>query len=92
MRLVYLFVSDGAASTGSNVPWSEHQKAENAYITNGMPTEGFFYLFERLLTHKVVQEVIIVVESTRGTGSFVFPGSEISAHIVTGKQIGRAHV
>jgi glycosyltransferase involved in cell wall biosynthesis len=68
MRLVYLYTNHGAASPGQPVPHNPDGPTENAYALN-FKSEGFFCLFEWLLQLKIVDEILIIVESARSPGS-----------------------
>jgi hypothetical protein len=69
MRLVYLFTSDGA-SQFPDCPWNEEIKSTNYYATTGLPTEGFYALLQEMRRRKIVDDVVIFIESARGPGKF----------------------
>lgn len=82
MRLVYLFVADGPAPTGSNISWDDRAIATNPYVSNGMYAEGFFYLLNKLVNRSIVDEVLIIVESTKGTGRHLYLQDGVSAYVL----------
>jgi len=72
-RLIFLFTSHGSAP-GANIPWVPETPAKNKFVSNdgGLPTEGYFYLLRRMIETGIVDEVLIFIESNRGTGSCRF--------------------
>lgn len=71
-RLVWLFQSLGSAAYGSKVDWNPETKALNHYASIGMFSEGFWYMFKQMIERKIVDEVLIIIESARGPGSTVY--------------------
>jgi len=71
MRLIFLFTSYGSAPKGTNVKWHTETPATNKYAVSegGLPSEGYLYLLKRMLATSIVDEIIIFIESNRGTGS-----------------------
>jgi len=67
MRLVFLYVADGAAPAGSQVPWDSNEKCHN-YYARRFPEEGYFHLLLRMVETGIVDDVLVVVESNRGPG------------------------
>ena len=74
MRLIFLFTSHGAAPRGSKVSWSPDTPAKNRFAVGegGLPSEGYLYFLKRMLATGIVDEVIIFIESNRGTGSTTY--------------------
>lgn len=83
MRLIYLFTSDGAAGL-PGVPWDKNKEATNIYVQpSSLPTEGFFWLLRRLIEEKIVDDVLIFVESASGTGSISWlPDKKLTCYVV----------
>ena len=71
MRVVYFFTSNGAAAPDQIVPWTIENQATN-YYANSIWTEGFFWMFKRMIEESIVDEVLIVIESVRGPGSVTY--------------------
>ncbi len=71
MRLIFLFTSHGAAPRGTRVSWSSNVTATNKYAVGegGLHSEGYLFLLKRMVEEGIVDEVIIFIESNRGTGS-----------------------
>lgn len=78
-RVVYLFTSLGSASH-DQVAWSAKDKSNNASALS-MKTEGFTYMWNKLIENKVVDEVLSVVESNRGPGS-IFLGKNHTCLVI----------
>jgi hypothetical protein len=74
MRLVFLFTSDRCCSEGSNVPWDPDKPSTNFYAIdeNGLPSEGYLIMLKEMLKHSIVDDVVIFIESSRGTGKTVY--------------------
>ena len=74
MRLVFLFTNHRAATEGSNQPFEPSIAATNFYAIheNGLSSEGYLYLLRRMLEEKIVDDIIIFIESSRGTGSTMY--------------------
>jgi len=86
MRLIFLFTSYGAAPVGTKVPWSSGIPATNKFAAGegGFMSEGYFYLLKRMLESGIVDEVVVFIESNRGTGhcSFKTKKGEIHCYVV----------
>src|SRR5574343_246792 len=67
MRIVYLYVNQGNAD--APIPWNPETRTENHFAVD-FYTEGFSYLWKKALEYKIVDEVLVVVESNRSPGSF----------------------
>ena len=74
MRLVFLFTSHRCCAEGSNVDWNPNRPSTNFYAVhdNGLPSEGYLVLLEEMLNHEIVDDVIIFIESSKGTGKTVY--------------------
>lgn len=71
MRIVYMFTSDGCAGAPNLVPCNLDVEATNHFThPEGLPTEGFYWMFKRMVEEKIVDEVMIVIDSMHGPGSF----------------------
>lgn len=68
MRLVFLYTIDGQAPTGSGLPWDPKAETGNRFAL-ALPTEGYFAMLKGMLEQKIVDEVLVVIESTRSPGS-----------------------
>jgi len=71
LRLVYYYVQKGAAPIRSNPPWKPDARTLNPFATT-FPSEGTFPLFLDLLQHKVVDEILMFIESTQSPGQIQF--------------------
>jgi len=71
MKLIYVYYSDGCSPSGSNIKWDITDKTNNRFV-HGFLTEGWYYLLKKMLEHEIIDEVLMIIESTRGTGSFIY--------------------
>jgi hypothetical protein len=67
MRLVFLYVADGAAPVGSRVLWDSNKRCHNYFATR-FQEEGYFHLLQCMVEAGIVDDVLVVVESNRGPG------------------------
>ena len=76
MRLVFLYTSVSPNPVGSNSPWNPKEETKNFYAVNGngLLSEGYFYLLKKMLEEKIVDELIIFIESAKSPGSVVLEG------------------
>jgi len=73
MRVVYLFVSKGSAPYNSCPPWNPNCECAPIHTSpDGLPTEGTFYILDKLQAKGVIDELFIVYESSRGPGKATF--------------------
>jgi len=68
MRLVFLFTQQGAA--GADAVYDQTVKSINHFAvgTGGLKSEGYMWLLHRMVETKVVDEVVIFIESNRYPG------------------------
>jgi len=68
-QLVYFYNCDKGAPVGSshNRKWDKTRTTNNEYAVN-FKTEGFWYLFKRMLELGVVDEVLVFIDSWRSAG------------------------
>ena len=66
MRLVFMYHSEKHAPK-SGMPILYHQRATNKFA-EGIKEEGYFWILKRLLETKVVDEILLIIESTAGQG------------------------
>lgn len=66
-RLVYLYVSDGAADPDHIPIWSARDLTANSFAMQ-FGTEGFGYLFKKFIDTKLFDEILVVIESNRSPG------------------------
>lgn len=78
MRLIFLYVTDGAA--GSQALWNPKKQTRNRFA-HGLPTEGYFWMLHRMLETKIVDEILVIVESNRGPGQLDY-GNNIKCLVV----------
>lgn len=71
VRLVYVFVSDGAANGPGIVPFDKVTETQNIYATE-FQNEGFFSLWKNLAGSGNVSQISVVIESTRAPGYIKF--------------------
>ncbi len=64
-RLIYWFAA--LSNAERPIPWNRERLPENA-LAKGLDTEGFWYLWKEMVERKILDEVIIIIESARGTG------------------------
>jgi len=67
MRLIFMY---HAINQGSG-PIDLSKKATNQYVL-GVKEEGYFFLLERMLQEGVVDEILLIMESTRGVGKITY--------------------
>lgn len=68
MRLVYFYTSNGCLDPGSNASWNPQEMTRNFYAGQQITTEGFYYLFRKLIECGILDEVLIVIDSMRSPG------------------------
>lgn len=66
MRVVYIFTSLG--NGGPETPWDIHRRTHNPNSI-GLETEGFFYMWNRLIEKDVLRSCLTVIESAKSSGS-----------------------
>jgi hypothetical protein len=71
MRLIFLYTADGQAATGTMPKWDINAAANNHYARQ-LPEEGYFCMLRELVKRGIIDECMIVVESTHGTGTIEF--------------------
>lgn len=75
MRLIFLYMSYGAATEGTNQPWDKTCKSENRFVSHmGLPTEGYFYMLKKMLEEGIIDDLIIFIESNRSPGCAIMEG------------------
>lgn len=67
MRLIFLYTADGPAPVGSGRRWNPKGCATN-YFAQNFHTEGYFAMLKGMLDCGIVDEVLVVIESSRGPG------------------------
>lgn len=73
-RLVYLYVSNGAADVNQIPKWDPKVKSVDPFCDRFLE-EGFCYLFKKFIERKLFDEILVVIESNRSPGSFdIAPG------------------
>ena len=77
MRLIFLYVRDGAAP--GNV-YNPIIPTRNFYA-NRIKDEGYFYILKRMVEEKIVDEVLIFIESNKGPG-YINYGNKITGHVM----------
>ena len=72
MRLVFLYTRFGA----SNIQWDPKKKTENFYAVNinGLLSEGYFYMLKEMLEEKIIDDLLIFIESAKSSGSTYIEG------------------
>ena len=75
MRLVFLFTNQGSVPEGADAPWDPKVETKNFYAvnpTNGLPSEGYLYMLKAMLKEKIVDDLIIFIESNRWPGYYIY--------------------
>ena len=67
MRLVFLYHAQNQAAPGSGSVINLSIPATNKFATR-VKEEGYFYLLQKMLIAKVVEEVLLIIESNLGKG------------------------
>jgi len=71
MRVVFLYTSNGRAGT----PWDQSVESKNHFLSvHGLPTEGYFHMLQCLKDKKVIDDLIVFIESGRYPGSKTIDG------------------
>lgn len=65
MRLIFLYVSDGGSHP--SMSWNPNIKAINFY-SNRVLEEGYYYMLKRMVEVGILDELVVVVESSKGQG------------------------
>lgn len=73
-RLVYVYVSNGAADEQHIPQWCPGVLSSDPFCDRFLE-EGFCYLFKKFIERKLFDEILVVIESNRSPGSFyIAPG------------------
>ncbi len=80
MRLIFLFTQQGAGPKGAVYDASVPSRNHFAVGEGGLKSEGYMWLLHRMLETKIVDEIIIFIESNRYSGSASIYG--IPIHVV----------
>jgi len=80
MRLVFLFTQQGAGAKGTTYDQSIPSGNHFAVNEGGLKSEGYMWLLHRMKETKVVDDVVIFIESNRYSGSASLYG--ITIHVV----------
>lgn len=78
MRLIFLYVTHGAAP---GVEWKPSKTASNFYSLR-VREEGYFFLLKRMVEEKIVDEVVVVVESGLGQGFLNYDSRDINGWVI----------
>jgi len=70
MKMVFFFMCDGPAPTGSNPPWDPKEPTRNKFAMN-IRDEGYYYLIVNMLKTGIVDQLMIVIESCHSPGRIV---------------------
>ena len=68
MRLVYFYTSNGCLEPGGSANWNPQGMTGNFFAGQQITTEGFYYLFRKLIEYGILEEVLIVIDSMRSPG------------------------
>ena len=70
MRLVFLYTSVSPNPVGCGSEWNSKVKTENFYATNinGIISEGYLFMLKKMLEEKIIDELIIFIESAKSPG------------------------
>lgn len=75
MRLIFLYMSYGAAKEGTCQPWDKKCISGNRFVQNGgLPTEGYFHMLKRMKETKIIDDLIVFIESNRSPGKKTLDG------------------
>jgi len=77
MRLVFLYTSMSPCPVGSNTYWNPQDETKNFYAvnqSNGLPSEGYFFMLKKMLKEKIVNDLIIFIESAKSPGFTMIEG------------------
>ncbi len=79
MRLVFLYTSVSPCPVGSNQPWDPDKETQNFYAIdgNGLLSEGYFHMIKKMKEEKIVDDLIIFIESAKSPGSTVLEGISV---------------
>lgn len=78
MRIVFLYVRDGAFP---GQPYNPNIKSTNFYADR-VKEEGYYYLLERMVETKIVDDVLIFIESNKGQGYVDYPNTKIKGMVI----------
>jgi len=62
---------------GSNSYWNPQDETKNFYAvnqSNGLPSEGYFFMLKKMLEEKIIDDLIIFIESAKSPGSTMIEG------------------
>ena len=72
MRVLYFFVSKGAAPYESKPAWNPKKFINDSDLMLNLQTEGTFYMLDKLQEMGVIDTLMIVIESSADPGKAVF--------------------
>lgn len=77
MRIVYLYVSNGSCDPLDIKEWDPNSRTIDPFSFH-FGQEGFCYLFHKLIEQKIIDEVLVVIESSAFPGCIQDYGPNIS--------------
>lgn len=78
MRIVFLYVRDGASPGQLYDPFIESTN----FYADRVKEEGYYYLLERMVETKIINEVLIFIESNKGQGCCYYPNPNINGIVM----------
>jgi len=77
MRVIFLYTSYGAAGVGTTPPWDKEQESKNHFVgIHGIETEGYLYMLVALKKLRVIDDLLVFIESNRHTGHKIVLGTK----------------
>jgi len=72
MRVIFIYMSSGGSSPNNIPSWNPSVKASSKYLDpdNGLRSEGLYWMLCELLKRKVISDIVPIIESVNGSGSF----------------------
>jgi len=70
MNMVFFYMCDGPAPSGSNPTFHPNKKTQNKFALN-IRDEGYYYMLVHMLKRKIIDKLTIVIESNHTPGQFV---------------------
>lgn len=77
MRVVFFFMTEGGADAKNIPSWNPRAEGHSKYLENGgLVSEGLYWMLKKMKKEGIIQDLLLVIESSRNTGSFVLQGNQ----------------
>ena len=80
MRIVFMYFCKYNAGANSKPPWNPNAPCDPSWKNH--LTEGYFWQLRRMVETKIVDEVLVIIESNRGPGKLDFPYPNFTGYVI----------